>query len=147
MLNVKEAVKKSHTLVVYYSKGEVGECKIEWSEVAAQSLLRDQVLAKQAQRGKGVSEQAFLTSLSTAEQYCLRGLGGSQKGEVAWLDMMGYKYEERDVNERLTGSLHVPNANREGGGLQVTATEWRAKVNSLLQLAHIAERKPGFLGS
>ena len=102
--------------------------------------------AGQAQRGKGLSEQAFLTSLSTAEQRCLCGLGGSQKGEVAWLDMMGYKYEERDVNERLTGSLHVPNANREGGGLQVTATEWRAKVNSLLQLAHIAERKPGFGG-
>ena len=139
-------MRKGHTLVVYYFKGEVGEGKIEWSEVAAQSLLRDQVLAKQAQRGKGLSEQDFLTSLSTAEQLCLCGLGGSQKGEVAWLDMMGYKYEERDVYERLTGSLPAPNIIREGGGLQVTATEWRAKVNSLLQLAHIAERKPGFLG-
>ena len=140
MKNVKEAVAKGHTLIVYYFSGEVGEGKITWADVTAQSLLRDGVLEKQAQHG-----QDFLASLSPAELHCLRGLGGSQKAEVAWLDKMGYKYKELDVSDFIDESANAPHTNDQGLELRLTATEWRTKVNALLQLAQIAELKKGFL--
>jgi hypothetical protein len=47
-------------------------------------------------------EQAFMASLPDDERAFLQGhtgLGNSQKAEVAWLDEMGYKYEEVDVRD------------------------------------------------
>lgn len=140
MRNVKEAVAKGHTLIVYYFKGEVGEGKVTWADVTAQSLLRDEVLKRQAQH-----RQDVLNSLSPAELHCLRGLGGSQKAEVAWLDKMGYQYEELDVSAFIDESANAPHTNDQGIELRITATAWRTKVNALLQLAKIAELKRGFL--
>ena len=47
-------------------------------------------------------ERLFLESLSDEERQYLeeqKGLGTSQKAEVAWLDRHGYLYEELDVRE------------------------------------------------
>jgi hypothetical protein len=47
-------------------------------------------------------ERLFLDSLSEEGRAFLtahKGLGNSQKAEVAWLEMMGYEYEELDVRE------------------------------------------------
>ena len=45
-------------------------------------------------------ERMFMAALSEDERRFLeeqRGLGSSQKAEVAWLDRCGYEYEELDV--------------------------------------------------
>jgi hypothetical protein len=48
-------------------------------------------------------ERLFLMSLSSSEDRRFyeghRGLGNSQKAEVAWLEEMGYAYEELDVRD------------------------------------------------
>eukprot|EP00935_MAST-01C_sp_MAST-1C-sp1_P002305 g2305.t1 len=47
-------------------------------------------------------ERLFVASLSTEELAYLeghKGLGNSQKAEVAWLEKMGYAYEEVDVRD------------------------------------------------
>ena len=106
-----------NVLVVCYFDGEVGQGKVKWEEVAAQSQLRDAVLAKKEAAEKAASgalplprlqqQAAFVASLTAAERHCLVGLGGSQKAEVAWLDKMGYPYEEWDVtrcSSRTRGS-------------------------------------------
>ena len=46
------------------------------------------------------NHQLFVASLSDAERQYLeesKGLGNSQKAEVAWLEKRGYAYEELDV--------------------------------------------------
>ena len=47
-------------------------------------------------------ERLFLASLLEEEREYLeeqKGLGTSQKAEVAWLDRYGYEYEELDVRD------------------------------------------------
>jgi hypothetical protein len=47
-------------------------------------------------------EKMFMASLPEEERVFLeghKGLGNSQKAEVAWLDMMGYEYEQLDVRD------------------------------------------------
>ena len=47
-------------------------------------------------------ERLFLASLSDDDRAFLdshKGLGNSQKAEVAWLEAMGYDYEEVDVRD------------------------------------------------
>ena len=46
VLNVEAAVAAGHRLVVYYFKGEVGQGKVPWEDVAEMSQLRDAVLKK-----------------------------------------------------------------------------------------------------
>ena len=49
----------------------------------------------------------FLLSLSNEERLSIEGLGESQKAEVAYLDAMGYQYEERDVREFIVASINI----------------------------------------
>ena len=113
---MQEAVAAGNVLVVCYFDGEVGQGKVKWEEVAAQSQLRDAVLAKKEAAEKAASgalplprlqqQAAFVASLTAEERHCLVGLGGSQKAEVAWLDRCDYEYEELDVRDfasRLAG--------------------------------------------
>jgi hypothetical protein len=47
-------------------------------------------------------ERLFVTSLSEDDRRFYeghKGLGNSQKAEVAWLEEMGYEYEEMDVRD------------------------------------------------
>ena len=47
-------------------------------------------------------EELFMASLSKGDRQFLeahKGLGNSQKAEVAWLEKMGYPYEELDVRD------------------------------------------------
>jgi hypothetical protein len=51
---------------------------------------------------KDEEEKLFMASLAGHDRDFLeahRGLGNSQKAEVAWLEKMGYDYEELDVSE------------------------------------------------
>ena len=51
-------------------------------------------------------ERLFVASLSEEDRRFLeahKGLGNSQKAEVAWLEKMGYSYEELDVRD-FTGA-------------------------------------------
>ena len=44
-------------------------------------------------------EVEYLDGLTEEERRSVVGLGGSQKAEVAWLEKMGYAYEELDVRD------------------------------------------------
>ena len=117
MANVRAAVAGGHRLVVFYFEGEVGDGKISWADVTAQSKLRDAVIQKRRALMSHASEHAAAAgaasdasaslptalALTAAEQHCFRGLGGSQKAEVAWLDEMGYAYEEWEVTAAAAG--------------------------------------------
>ena len=151
-------------LVVCYFEGEVGQGKVKWEEVAAQSQLRDAVLAKKEAAEKATSgalplsrfqqQAAFVASLTPAERHCLVGLGGSQKAEVAWLDKMGYLYEEWDVtrcSSRRRGSSSSSTSSSLRGSsvpvhMQMTAGEWREKTAALLDAAEALQTTRGFLG-
>ncbi|CAE7458488.1 unnamed protein product [Symbiodinium natans] len=65
--NVEKAVAQQQTLVVYYFRGQVGQGEVDWADLGEVDLW-DKV-----------------------------GLGGSQKGEVAWLKKNGYDFVRRDV--------------------------------------------------
>jgi hypothetical protein len=55
-----------------------------------------------------LEEKLFDASLSEADRAFLeahKGLGNSQKAEVAWLEKMGFEYEERDVRHAVFGRL------------------------------------------
>ena len=69
--NVEVAVQRKQKLVVYFFAGEVGEGLVKWE------------------------------NLSTAELWDGKGLGGSQKGEVAYLQKMNYDFEMKDVGPFL----------------------------------------------
>jgi len=74
--NIKEAVENEQQLVVYYFEGEVGQGKLAWANLCKPD----------------------------ANLWDGGGLGGSQKCEVAYLDMMRqtdsrYNYVEEDVGE------------------------------------------------
>lgn len=51
------------------------------------------------------TDARFLEALTDAEKHCLQGLGGSQKGEVAYLDKMGLPYEELCIT--TIGQEHI----------------------------------------
>jgi hypothetical protein len=167
--NVQKAVAAGHVLVVCYFDSEVGQGTVKWEEVAAQSQLRDAVLAKKEAAEKAASgplplarlqqQAAFVASLTAEERHCLVGLGGSQKAELAWLDKMGYPYEEWDVtrcssrrrrsssssssssiSSRLCGSSVLAH-------MQMTAVAWRQKTAALLAAANALQTKRGFLGN
>jgi hypothetical protein len=91
--NVKMAVQLGHTLQVYYFRGQCGQGKVEWKDLVEHSRLCDNVLS-----GLPKSKQA---AIRATQQYPFDGLGGSQKGEVAWLDKMGFTYEEKDIGPFL----------------------------------------------
>ena len=162
------AAAAGHVLVVCYFDGEVGQGKVKWEEVAAQSQLRDAVLAKKEAAEKAASralplprlqqQAAFVASLTAEERHCLVGLGGSQKAEVAWLDKMGYPYEEWDVtrcSSRRRGSSSssssITSSRLRGSSvpahMQMTAGEWREKTMALLAAAEALQTKRGFLGN
>ena len=155
MANVKAAVAAGHRLVVFYFEGEVGKGKISWADVAAQSKLRDAVIAKRGQMSRpgdstaADSDAAFLASLNEAEKHCLCGLGGSQKAEVAWLDEMGYAYEERDVSScrsgRRTRRLSSSSGMDLSSPMQMTAAAWRESTGALLRAARQLDGQQGFL--
>ena len=50
MKNVRDAVAAGHRLVVFFFEGQVGEGKISWADVTAQSQLRDAVLKKRGEK-------------------------------------------------------------------------------------------------
>ena len=171
LVNVQKAVAAGNVLVVCYFEGEVGQGKVKWEEVAAQSQLRDAVLAKKEAAEKAASgalplarlqqQAAFVASLTAEERHCLVGLGGSQKAEVAWLDKMGYPYEEWDVtrcssSSRRRGSSSsssssVTSSRLRGSSvpahMQMTAVAWREKTAALLAAAEALQTKRGFLGN
>ena len=162
---MQAAVAAGNVLVVCYFDGEVGQGKVKWEEVAAQSQLRDAVLAKKEAAEKAASgplplprlqqQAAFVASLTAAERHCLVGLGGSQKAEVAWLDKMGYPYEEWDVtrcSSRTRGSSGTSSRLRGSSvpaHMQMTAVAWREKTAALLEAAqklhNIRKTKRDFL--
>ena len=163
---MQAAVAAGNVLVVCYFDGEVGQGKVKWEEVAAQSQLRDAVLAKKEAAQKAASgalplarlqqQAAFVASLMPAERHCLVGLGGSQKAEVAWLDKMGYPYEEWDVarcssRRRGSSSSSTSTSSRLRGSsvpahMQMTAVAWREKTAALLAAAEALQTTRGFLG-
>ena len=173
LANVHAAAAAGHVLVVCYFDGEVGQGKVKWEEVAAQSQLRDAVLAKKEAAEKAASralplprlqqQAAFVASLTAEERHCLVGLGGSQKAEVAWLDKMGYQYEEWDVAR--CGGINRLSTNSSSGRIssalssgrlrgssvpahmQMTAVAWREKTAALLAAAEALQTKRGFLGN
>eukprot|EP00438_Fugacium_kawagutii_P018131 Skav231594 [mRNA] locus=scaffold232:256741:258102:+ [translate_table: standard] len=65
--NVELAVARKQKLIVYFFKDQVGQGLVKWDD------------------------------LPRAELWDGKGLGGSQKGEVAFLQKMGYEFEQRDV--------------------------------------------------
>ena len=156
-----------NVLVVCYFDGEVGQGKVKWEEVAAQSQLRDAVLAKKEAAEKAASgalplprlqqQAAFVASLTAEERHCLVGLGGSQKAEVAWLDKMGYPYEEWDVtrcssrSSSSSSSSSVTSSRLRGSSvpahMQMTAGAWRQKTAALLAAAKALQTPRGFLGN
>ena len=69
--NVETAVSRKQKLIVYFFPGQVEQGRVAWND------------------------------LPTAQLWDGVGLGGSQKGEVAYLDKMGYPYEMRDVSKFL----------------------------------------------
>lgn len=69
--NVETAVSRKQKLIVYFFPGQVAQGRVDWEDLP------------KAQLWDGI------------------GLGGSQKGEVAYLDKMGYPYEMRDVSKFL----------------------------------------------
>ena len=158
---MQAAVAAGNVLVVCYFDGEVGQGKVKWEEVAAQSQLRDAVLAKKEAAEKATSgalplsrfqqQAAFVASLTAAERHCLVGLGGSQKAEVAWLDKMGYPYEEWDVTRcSSSGSSSSSTSSRLRGSsvpahMQMTAVAWREKTAALLAAAEGLQMTRGFL--
>ena len=107
----------------------------------------------------GDDEAAFIASLSAAERHCLCGLGGSQKAEVAWLDEMGYTYEELDVSTHSSSSSSSGSGSRSSSlsssstaavisrssPMHMTATEWLVKIRQLLKLMDELEQGKGFL--
>jgi hypothetical protein len=90
MSNVKKAVRLGHKLVVYFFNGQKGVGKVDWDDLAEHSKLCDSVL-------EGLSSSSQQKVRATQE-YPFNGLGGSQKGEVAWLDRQGYEYDEIDIS-------------------------------------------------
>ena len=162
MRNVKAAVAEGHVLEVVYFAGEVGQGKVVWGNVTAESQLRDAVMAKRDRwamiRGAvmGDDEAAFIASLSAAERHCLCGLGGSQKAEVAWLDEMGYGYEELDVSTYSGGSgsrssslssSSTAAVVSKSSPMHMTATEWLVKIRQLLKLIRELQQGNGFLSA
>jgi hypothetical protein len=93
MANVKMAVQLGHTLQVYFFRGQCGKGKVKWEDLVEHSRVCDNVLS-----GLSQSKQA---AIRATEEYPFDGLGGSQKGEVAWLDKMGFTYEEKDIGPFL----------------------------------------------
>ena len=61
--NVRKAEAAGHTLVVVYFEGEVGQGKVAWADVAAQSRLRDGVLARKEAASTPAEQAAFTASL------------------------------------------------------------------------------------
>jgi hypothetical protein len=110
-----EAVARHQRLVVYYSPGEVGEGEVPWSELAAHSVLRDEVMKGVPKKSDGwpkkltaKENEEYLAGLTPRHRHCMVGLGGSQKGEVAWLEKRrqetgcaGYAFDRVDVRELI----------------------------------------------
>jgi hypothetical protein len=87
-------------------------------------------------------ERLFLAALSEEDRHFYedhKGLGNSQKAEVAWLEMMGYAYEELDARLRrralvttvhITGGpcrvLEIPSQNL----VDVEYSKWRTSAAS-----------------
>jgi len=71
--NVEAAVEKKQRLIAYFFMGQVGQGLVAWDDLAE------------------------------AELWNGKGLGGSQKSELAFLQKQGYEFEMRDVQEFIEG--------------------------------------------
>jgi hypothetical protein len=118
--NVEKAVQLKKVLVVYFFAGQNGRGKIKWKDCRRLSQLRDEIFASWPKdisgftdRMKPAEEAAMWRKVeeqrgrpfNEEEKNTQVGLGGSQKAEVAWLDMRGYAYEEADVGELFQDEL------------------------------------------
>ena len=76
------------------------------------SRLRDDAAGERPGSERGDAEEAlFMASLSASDRAYLeggKGLGNSQKAEVAWLEREGILYEEVDVRDFAEGPIMVP---------------------------------------
>lgn len=112
---VELAVKRGQRLKVYYFPGEVGYGEVLWRKLAAHSLLRARVMASVPKSDEGwpkklteTENKDFLATLTEEQKHCMVGLGGSQKGEVAYLKTRrhetgnaGYDFDRVDVRELI----------------------------------------------
>eukprot|EP00434_Breviolum_minutum_P037418 symbB.v1.2.033176.t2/scaffold4088.1/size44913/3 len=97
--NVEVAVKRKQRLVAYFFVGQVGQGLVAWDDLA------------------------------TADLWAGRGLGGSQKGELAFLQKMGYEFEMRDPGksntvQSLNGWLKPVGIGAFHCAVQVYGVEW-----------------------
>jgi hypothetical protein len=112
--NILHAVALDHKLQVYFFEGQNGVGKVSWGNLAEHGRLCDAILS-------GLSPEDQMKVRGT-QQYPFDGLGGSQKGEVAWLDKKGYTYESSCVGDFLHGSKYtMQEANADVGGLCVAS--------------------------
>eukprot|EP00913_Durusdinium_trenchii_P003216 g2974.t1 len=77
MKNGHKAVEKGQKLQVVFFAGQKGQGKVHWNDLPRSELWNG------------------------------KGLGGSQKGEVAYLDKMGWEYEEIDVMQFLQSEFKL----------------------------------------
>jgi hypothetical protein len=94
--NVEVAVALDHKLQVYFFAGQNNEGEVPWSMLAEHGRLCEALL-----RGLSTEQQI---QIRATQQYPFDGLGGSQKGEVAWLNRKGYAYESISVDNFLEDS-------------------------------------------
>ena len=76
---MQAAVAAGNVLVVCYFDGEVGQGKVKWEEVAAQSRLRDAVLAKKEAAEKAASGTLPLPRLQQQAAFVARRASDSDR--------------------------------------------------------------------
>jgi hypothetical protein len=77
-----------------------GSARSDEEEVSGVMLSCSYIIQLSNQWILTLTQRLFMTSVSEEERRFFqsqKGLGDSQKAEVAWLDKMGYTYEEVDV--------------------------------------------------
>ena len=130
---VEESVAKKQRLKVYYFPDEVGQGEVIWETLPGKSVLRDKVMEDVPKKSDGWPKKlsakenaAYLSSLNPEHRHCMVGLGGSQKGEVAWLTKRaletgnpGYEFDRVDVRQLIVehGIKHLSKSILEKTGL------------------------------
>jgi hypothetical protein len=105
--NIEQAVALEHRLQVYFFVGQNTVGKVPWGMLAEHGRLCDALLD-----GLTAEQQA---QVRATQQYPFDGMGGSQKGEVAWLERKGYKYESLSVDRFLDDAVFSNLGNVCGG--------------------------------
>jgi len=112
---IEKAVKRGQQLKVYYFPDEVGKGEVTWDELVDHSLLRTEVMKDVPKKEDGwpkklsaKENEAYLATLTPDQRHTMVGLGGSQKGELAYLKKRrqetgnpGYDVERIDVRVML----------------------------------------------